>query len=130
MVSPVSPTACPNSISQISYPFKPAWSTPVLTSFPDPPTISTYGSIRLTGHGPNPVASIPCGYTSSYVSDSSVPNIVVPATSQVGELSFYYDQDAFVQEPACQNGMLVPGEAIAAIGWCRSSKRLISSCSG
>jgi len=113
------PNSCPADIPTISYPFKAAWSTPVITSFPDPPTISTWGpvSARLTGHSLGLSVPIPCGYTSSFVDDSSVPNIVVPKTSQIGEISFYNGNDAYINPPACQNGMLMHGEVIAAIGW-------------
>jgi hypothetical protein len=119
VMSPPAPGSCPDDVPQISYPFKAAWSTPVLTSFTDPPQISTWGpvSARLTGHSVGLVVPLPCGYTSSHVDNLSVPNIVVPTTSQIGELSFYDDGDAFSQQPACQNGMLQQGEAIAAIGW-------------
>ena len=64
---------------------------------------------------------MPYGYTASHgATPTMAPTVVVPAITQLGDLSFYNDIDAFTNPPACGpdgNARLQPNEAAVAIGW-------------
>ncbi|CAO2652932.1 Nn.00g023430.m01.CDS01 [Neocucurbitaria sp. VM-36] len=111
-------TTCPSSISQLTFATPALWSTAIITSIP--PWTGPSSGFNLTAHGPSPTAGIPCGYTTSHDTDPTIiPTVVVPATTQTGELTFYNSGDAYIADPACgpEGVKLQPNEAAVAIGW-------------
>ncbi|OAL48041.1 hypothetical protein IQ07DRAFT_656484 [Pyrenochaeta sp. DS3sAY3a] len=105
------PHACPTPLPQLTFSTPAKWSAPILTSIP-PWTLPISYQGLTTKPGLSPSAGIPCGYT------SSSSTLIVPATTHVGDMTYYTGSEAFEAFPACPDTpKLVPREALAAIGW-------------